>query len=74
MLLDIHCGSLIKSDGDLLQWFTSYANFREGLLSKSEFCSALTRLGVESEVVEQEIVFEYFLKKVATRTDQLAKF
>lgn len=65
MLLDIHCGSQVKSSGDISAWFNQYSIIRQGELAKSEFCIALDRLGVEAQIVEQEICYEYFVKQVA---------
>lgn len=74
MLLDIHCGSMNKSEGVLYNWFLTDCHYREGELNKNEFSIALERLGVESEIKDKEDVFAYMLKKVATRDDKLIEF
>ena len=74
MLLDIICGGIVKSPGDLMGWFSQYSVFKIGDLNKSEFVMALDRLGVESELMEKEICFEYFIKRVAIKNDDLISF
>jgi len=74
MLLDIICGGIVKSPGDLMGWFSQYSVFKAGDLNKSEFVMALDRLGVESELMEKEICFEYFVKRVAIKRDDLISF
>ena len=60
MLLDIHCGGLVKSNGDLEIWFNSYGSFKQGQLNKSEFVIGLERLGVEDSLADKEDAFRYF--------------
>lgn len=74
MLLDIHCGSLVKSSGDLHIWFNSYASFKPGQLSKSEFVIGLERLGVEDSLADKESAFKYCCKRVAIAKDKMADF
>ena len=74
MLLDIHCGSHVKSNGDLFIWFNSYASFKLGELNKNEFVIGLERLGVEDTLAQKEEVFRYFLKKVAKKKDKMIEF
>ena len=74
MLLDIHCGALVKSAGDLYIWFNSYTSFKAGELNKNEFVIGLERLGVEDTLKEKEEAFKYFLKKVAKKNDNMTEF
>ena len=74
MLLDIHCGSLVKTDGDLQGWFQKYSASGQGALNQNEFVIALDQMGVEADLREKESVFAYFTKKVATKRDTLAEY
>ena len=74
MLLDIICGGIIKSPGDLAGWFDQYSNHKAGELNKGEFVMSLDRLGVESEILDKEIAYEYFVKTAAIKRDDLLSF